>query len=47
MRFGDALMSKTNAEDRNFRAKAKDYVFANSRFAWRARPWRDTNMLGR
>src|SRR5215475_8150059 len=37
IRFGDALMSKTNAEDRNFRAKAENKVFADSCFTRRAR----------
>jgi len=47
IRFGDALMSKTNAQDRNLRAKAEDDVFADPRFTRRAGPRRDADMFGR
>src|ERR1044071_3312996 len=46
VRFGDALMSKANAEDWNLRAKLQDDVFTDSRFVRRAGPRRDTDMPG-
>lgn len=47
VRFGDALMSEANAQDGNFGAEALDDFFADARFARRARPRRNTDMLRR
>src|SRR4029453_6061733 len=46
VRFGNALVSKTNTEHWNLRLKVHDDVFADSRFARSAGSRRDTDMLG-
>ena len=46
IRFGDALMSKANAQDGNFGAEALDDFFADARFARRAWPGRNADLIG-
>src|SRR6266498_71872 len=47
IRFGDALMSETDAQDGNLRSEAPDDFFTDARFPRRAGPRRNTNVLRR
>ena len=47
VRFGDALMSETDAQDRNLGPESQDDFFADARFARRARSGRNADVLRR
>jgi hypothetical protein len=42
----DALMAEADAQDWDALTKGSDHVTADASFLWRARTWRDTNMIG-
>jgi len=47
VRFGDALMPETDAQDGNLGPEAQDDFFADARFAWRARAGGNADVLWR
>jgi len=47
IRLCDALMTETDAQDWNLGAESQDDFFADARFAWRARPGGNADVLRR